>query len=161
MAKNDFFYDLKRGRQGEVFVMNAFRNMNYEVTDVTKNQSYQKKDIDLLIKANETTYAFEVKSDWTMNSTKNILLEMRNEKTGKDGWFRFTEATHLAFVDMHTGVAYICRTQELRDFVEGEILLAAANGGVSSKIQEKHLGNFFCLLVDMEAFGRFQKVRVF
>ena len=38
----DFYSDLARGRQGEVLVANAFRNMGYKVTDVTKIESYQK-----------------------------------------------------------------------------------------------------------------------
>ena len=37
MNNIEFFIDLKRGRQAEVLVANAFRMMGYDVMDLTKN----------------------------------------------------------------------------------------------------------------------------
>ena len=49
MNNNSFYLDLKRGRQAEVLVANAFRMMGYGVMDVTKNPIFWHKGIDLLI----------------------------------------------------------------------------------------------------------------
>lgn len=37
---DDFYKDLQRGRQAEVMVANAFRSMDYDVMDMTKNVKF-------------------------------------------------------------------------------------------------------------------------
>lgn len=156
----DFYSDLARGRQGEVLVANAFRNMGYEVTDVTKNESYQVKDIDLLIDDNGTERQMEVKADWGVARTGNVVLEIRKLKDGKAGWYTFTESTHLAFVDMHNRIAYIGRTQEVKDYVNGWILQAKNGMDVSAYIKPKDIHGYFCLLLNVENSKLFQKLAV-
>lgn len=135
---NDFYLDLKRGRQAEVMVMNAFRSMNYGVMDVTKNPKFWKEDVDLLIWDHDgTRYKFEVKADWTLHRTGNIVLELTS-KTGSDGWFRTTEATHIVFTDMINRIGYIVRSTDLRNYVEHH-----------SNIDHGILGGCECLLINI------------
>lgn len=157
---SEFLNDLAKGKQGEVLVANAFRNMGYPVTDVTSNPDYWKKDIDLLIDDNGIERRMEVKSDWNMGKTGNVVLEIRKENSGKDGWFRFTESSHLAFVDMKNRVAYIARTKELQDHVNGWMIQGETGRDVSAYIKPKHLNGYFCLLLNVENTELFQKVAV-
>lgn len=112
---SDFLKDLQRGKQGEVMVANAFRKMNYDVQDVSNNKEFQKKDIDLVIDDNGTSRYMEVKADWTMGTSGNIVLELWKQANSENlGWYSYTEATHLAFCDMKNKIAYICRTADLK-----------------------------------------------
>ena len=115
---NDFFYDLSRGAQGETLVANAFTQMGYEVMSVSKNPMWFKKDVDLMIWDNDgTQYKFEVKADWSMHRTGNVILELTS-KVGTPGWFETTESDHLVFCDMENRIGYVFRTEELRDYVQ-------------------------------------------
>ena len=46
---SNFYDDLARGRQGEILVTKALREMGHTVEDVTKDSDYWKKDIDLIV----------------------------------------------------------------------------------------------------------------
>ena len=76
---SNFYDDLARGRQGEILVTKALREMGHTVEDVTKDSDYWKKDIDLIVDGG----TLEVKSDWNMGKTGNIVLEMRKRENGK------------------------------------------------------------------------------
>lgn len=156
----NFMNDLAKGKQGEVLVASAFRNMGYKVTDVSADSDYWKKDIDLLIDDNGTERQIEVKADWNLGRTGNAVLEIRKDKDGKDGWFNYTEASHLAFVDMQHRIAYIGRTEEIRDYVNGWTIQGQDGMDVSAYIKPKHLNGYFCLLLNLENTGLFQKLAV-
>lgn len=158
--KNNFMNDLAKGKQGEVLVASAFRNMGYQVTDVTNDSDYWKKDIDLLIDDNGTERQIEVKADWNLGRTGNAVLEIRKDKDGKDGWFNYTEASHLAFVDMQHRIAYIGRMEEIRDYVNGWTIQGQDGMDVSAYIKPKHLNGYYCLLLNLENTGLFQKLAV-
>lgn len=147
---NDFYKDLQRGRQAEVMVANAFRSMGYDVMDMTKNIKFWHDDIDLLIFDRDgTQHQFEVKGDWTIGRTDNVVLELTS-KVGGDGWFITSKASHFAFVDMQNSVAYIARAGELRQHVlqKPDLLHVRLNGCE-------------CILLNInEAASIFQKVRL-
>lgn len=154
--------DLKRGKQGEALVANAFRNMGYEVTDVSGNSDYWKKDVDLIIDDNGIERWIEVKSDWNMSKTGNVVLENYKENNRENkGWYQYTEASHLAFVDMKNRIAYICRTSELRMRV-GSLMANAADGiDIEPYIKLKTLNGYRCFLLNIENNEDiFQKVAV-
>ena len=140
----NFYEDLARGRQGEVLVTKALREMGHTVEDVTKDSDYWKKDIDLIVDGG----TLEVKSDWNMGKTGNIVLEMRKREDGKDGWFRQTAADNLAFVDMQNRICYIIKTKELRDYVEG-VITSVAQGGYVCGVKDKTLNGYWCLLINV------------
>ena len=115
----DFLESLERGKQGERLVSLAFMNMGYLVIDKTMDKEYWEKDIDLIIFDKDgTKHLFEVKSDWNMAYTGNVVLELTNKSGDTCGWFNKTQSTHLAFCDMQNRIAYICRTKELRQWVQ-------------------------------------------
>lgn len=149
MKNTNFWKDLERGRQAEVLVANAFSMMNYDVMDVSKEAVFWSKDVDLLIwDHDETQYKFEVKADWNMYKTGNAVLELTS-KTGSQGWFQTSEATHFAICDMHNRVCYIARANELREYVQQnpDLPLIWLNGCE-------------CLLVNVNDCPLFQKIHI-
>lgn len=159
---NTFMADLKRGKQGEALVAKAFRDMGYEVTDVSNNSDYWKKDIDLLIDDNGTERSIEVKSDWNMSKTGNVVLEnYKVYEKDKEGWFQYTEASHLAFVDMKNRIAYICRTSELRIRVASLMDEVMKGENITPFITTRTLNGYSCFLFNVENNEDiFQKVAV-
>ena len=142
-----FLLDLERGRQAEVLVTNAFRLMGYDVMDVTKNPAFWKKDIDLLIWDHDgTQYKFEVKADWNMHKTGNVVLELTS-KTGTEGWFLTSEATHYAICDMHNRICHIARAHELKEYVQQH-----------SDLQHVCLNGCECILININDCPLFQKI---
>ena len=152
--KNDFYTDLARGRQGEVLITKALEDLGHNVKDVTQDSNYWEKDIDLLVDGK----SLEVKSDWNLGRTNNIVLEMRKRESGKDGWFRSTAAENLAFVDMRNRICYLAKTTELREYIDNMILSNAA-GGHESGIREIELNGYWCILLNINNFG-FYKMAV-
>ena len=153
-----FVSDLKRGKQGEDLVSNFFATtMNCKVEDLALNKEYFAKDIDLRIiedMGNGRSHTIEVKTDWNMITTGNVVLEMHKIKDpNKKGWFHYTEADYLAFVDIHSKLGYICRTQELKDYV-----LLNTECDYSKGIQYKNLGDCCCALLNHKKFKGFQTV---
>ena len=143
---NNFYIDLNRGRQAEVMVANAFRSMGYDVMDVSKNSFYWKKDVDLLIWDHDLTrYMFEVKADWSISRTGNVVLEITNKMGGK-GWFETTESTHIVFCDMVNKIGYIARTNELKEYTE------------SHNLDMGILNGCHCYFVNVNEYGEFNKI---
>lgn len=157
---NNFYKDLARGKQGEVLISAAFQKMGYEVKDVSSDSCYWEKDIDLIVNDNGIERQIEVKSDWNLSKTGNVVLEIRKSDSGKAGWFTFTQSSHLAFVDMKNNIAYIGRTKEIKDAVDVWLLQGAAGADVSAYIKNKHLNGYFCLLLNIENSKLFQKLAV-
>lgn len=149
MNNSKFWLDLKRGRQAEVLVTNAFRMMGYGVMDVTKNPVFWKKDVDLLIwDHDETKYMFECKADWNMHKTGNVVLELTS-KTGSQGWFRTSEATHFAICDMQNRICYIARASELREYAQQH-----------PDLPQIRLNDCECLLINVNECPLFQKIHI-
>lgn len=143
--------DKKKGEYGETLVEKFFKERGNKVINVSDNKWYWKEDVDLLIYDNETEYKFEVKTDYSVNATGNIVLEISKDVDGSDGWFNFTKATHLVFVDPNKGVGYTFRYKDLKDTVIGEMERGALGEDVSDRITPKHLNGYFCLLFNLDA----------
>ena len=143
-----FFTDLERGKQAEVLVAKAFVGMGYSVFDVSEDSSYWGQDIDLIIyDRNSQEHYFEIKADWNMYKTGNVVLELTSQ-TGSDGWYRTSEATHFAFCDMINRICYIARAAELHEYTE------------HTDLPHVKLNNCECILLNVYDCQLFQKIRI-
>lgn len=111
---NSFYSDLKRGKTGEEKFKHFVEAKGYEVEDLSYNRIYQQKGIDFRIKKGTKELFVEVKTDYRMHKTGNILLEL--EDGSRTGWARKTEADIVFYINSAAGVAYVldwssCRAQ--------------------------------------------------
>lgn len=105
---------------GEQEVKEFLRAAGYTVKDVSNNPAYFKKDIDL-IATNPTTgktVTIEVKWDRRIAQTRNFFIEIANIRSqeGK-GWFNFSEADYLYYVDAVNNYLYIFKFKELEKYI--------------------------------------------
>jgi rhodanese-related sulfurtransferase len=111
---SDFFEDLSFGRLGEKKVIESMNAAGYIVIDVRDKEEYQKKDIDFIVNGK----TFELKTDRKCASTGNMFLESRvfynYTFEDKDGWFEYSEAEYLLYLDWYADVCYMYRMDDLR-----------------------------------------------
>lgn len=119
-AAATFFTDLlEQGHKGEAIVASFFQSIGYDVQDVSSDQAYFAKDIDLLVTNGEEQLTVEVKADYKMGKTGNICIEtIGNIAANKLGWIYYTQASHICFVDMASQILHIVRTSELKDLIK-------------------------------------------
>lgn len=111
------FQELKRkGEVGEMAVINHYQKKGCAVEDVSDNPQYFKYDIDILINGQTV----EVKTDYRMYETGNLLLEMvsnSNPAYYKEGWFITSKAQVFVFYSPQTNSTYQVFADELRKVV--------------------------------------------
>ena len=96
--KPDYYKDIKRyGKFGEDIFIEKISNSRFQIIDVTKNEFYQKQDVDfILVPENGEIVLVEVKTDTRAWETKNLPYEVISH--GHYGWSITTKATHVFFV---------------------------------------------------------------
>jgi hypothetical protein len=118
---NLFETQLSRGKVGEEFFIETMKERGNLVEDLRDKKEYQKQDIDFRIQNPEGKFTLvEVKTDYRMNQTGNIFLERVIEyREGNEalGWFAYTRADYLAFVDGITKEIYIYQTAALKEWI--------------------------------------------
>lgn len=105
---------------GEYEVKKYLRGRGFQVEDVSDNPVYWAKDIDL-IATNPITgksAAIEVKIDSRIDDTGNFFIEFENPRSkNSKGWFHFSEADFLYYIDSNSLSTYIIKFDELRRFI--------------------------------------------
>lgn len=105
---------------GEYEVKKFLRGRGIQVEDVSDKPQYWAKDIDL-IATNPLTgasAAIEVKLDARINDTGNFFIEFENPRSkNSKGWFHFSEADFLYYIDESSFLTYIIKFDELRHFI--------------------------------------------
>lgn len=105
---------------GEYEVKKFLRGRGIQVEDVSDNPVYWAKDIDL-IATNPITgksAAIEIKLDARINDTGNFFIEFENPRSkNSKGWFHFSEADFLYYIDSNSLSTYIIKFDELRHFI--------------------------------------------
>lgn len=105
---------------GEYEVKKYLRGRGIQVEDVSDKPQYWAKDIDL-IATNPLTgasAAIEVKLDARINDTGNFFVEFENPRSkNSKGWFHFSEADFLYYIDESSFLTYIIKFDELRRFI--------------------------------------------
>ena len=129
---NDFDKDLEVGALGEEKVKQALTRLGHTVTNTSIE--LQMKDIDFICcnrKNQQTT--LEVKSDFRVNDTGNVYIEisnMNNKRNGYKGWYYYCEAEHLGVVEPQANVCHIFQMNELREIInDNSFRTATCNGG--------------------------------
>jgi len=119
---SNFAEGLAAGKVGEDFVIKILTQCGYTIEDVSQNSDYFSKDIDLIANKDDTTFTIEVKADSLISTTGNIAIEiMTNVAWNKKGWFYYTEADYIYFVDVNNHLIHCVATDELRTYYKENI----------------------------------------
>jgi len=113
--KGEFEADKQIGQMAEKMVAAALAAKGNRITDVSGDPEYQWKDIDFVVERREDTTTLEVKNEVKSQRTGNVFLEVSSN--GGKGWFRKTEAEHIAFAQTDFGIAHIVSMDDLRQAV--------------------------------------------
>lgn len=121
MRSTNFLKAKRVGNQGERLVANWMSRLGYQVEDVSMNPDYWKEDIDFLVAKGEEQMSLEVKTDQRMKDSGNVLIEMCVDvDEGKDGWWKYCQATHLFFVDIRQKQVHCVRRDELAQLIKNK-----------------------------------------
>lgn len=120
--QNTFEKDLKRGKKGEALVRNTFRNLGYEVKDVSDDSDFWIEDVDLVC---ADGFKYEVKTDYMFHRTGNIVLESEvyytSSQEQKLSWLWTSKADYFCFVDAEDDTKfYTISSKDLRHLVKVE-----------------------------------------
>lgn len=115
----DFSEFLEPIKPGEYEAKQVLRRAGEKVIDVSENPIYWKKDIDLIVKDNNSTqWGIEVKWDSRISETGNLYLEYYNENSiNNKGWLLFSEADIIFYGDSVNKCFYLFYLNDLKKYV--------------------------------------------
>ena len=103
---------------GELRAYNYLQDIGWSVDDVTHNEQYFDKDIDLVAYRGTERLTVEVKWDSRIATTGNMFIETYADlDRSKMGWFLFCEAEYIYYGDSVNQLFYVFKTSDLREFV--------------------------------------------
>lgn len=106
------------GRIGEELVQQFLAAHGVEVTDVSNEPEYWAQDIDFIAQYKGVTKKIEVKYDTYIGRTGNLFLEyITDVENKKPGWFTYTKADELYYIDAQSRIIYVINIDQLRDYV--------------------------------------------
>lgn len=112
--------DLERGKRGEMLAMKALEKEGFTVEDVSYNKEYQRIDIDFIITRRQRA-TVEVKNDARSEETGNMFVETYNNNNSSHaylGWYYYTEADFILFLQERSGKAHIIHYDDLRELIK-------------------------------------------
>lgn len=113
---NLFQQQKKKGDIGEALVKNFLQAHRIDFKDVSNDKEYFSKDIDLFV----GNTPIDVKYDTLFTHTGNLFIEyeLAYDNGSKPGWFRFTEAEFIFYVDAASEKCLIFSMGDMRDYIE-------------------------------------------
>lgn len=145
--------DLARGKRGEMLAMKALEKEGFTVEDVSYNKEYQRIDIDFIITRKQRA-TIEVKNDARSEETGNMFIETYNNNNSSHaylGWYFYTEADLILFLQERSGKAHIIHYDDLRELIEKNnyrIASCANAGGYLVPLTDiKRQKSYLCLEV--------------
>ena len=117
--KDDFYLSKSIGIRGEALVAAALRAKGHTVEDLTNNIEARANDIDFSLTKNGITITLEVKNDIKSEITGNVYLEtfnINNFNHNCYGWFKYSTADYVCFVQENNRRAHIVNLEELRAY---------------------------------------------
>lgn len=103
---------------GELRVYNYLQDNGWNVQDVTHEESYFDKDIDLIARKENLCLTIEVKWDSRICQTGNMFIETITDlDRSKAGWFLFCQAEYIYYGDSVNQLFYVFKTDDLRNYV--------------------------------------------
>lgn len=114
-----FLGEMKKGQVGEKLFIDFLNSHNFNFDDLRHLKKFQEKDIDFLV---EGKY-FEVKTDYKIGNTGNVVVELLNIRDGFrcTGWFYKTKADNLVIIDPIDRKGYRLRMEELREYLRNTL----------------------------------------
>lgn len=124
-----FENDIKRGKLGELLVMETFASLGYEIEDTSGNPLYFAKDVDF-VTADGIKY--EVKTDYKFCRTGNFALEAfvyyHRSQEQKNSWLYTSDADFFCFVNpTDTSIFYVAKASDLRAIARRDLKLIETN----------------------------------
>ena len=130
MDKN-FYTDLDYGKRGEKMVELALTAKGNKLIDVSGDLEYRRNDIDFVVERKRDTITLEVKSDFRSQDTGNFFVEYQNNNNighNFEGWYSYSQAQYICFVQQERHKAYIVLFDELaRDIEKNNYRRARSN----------------------------------
>ena len=120
MDKN-FYTSLEYGKRGERMVELALTAKGNKMIDVSDDLQYRKYDIDFVVERKRDTITLEVKSDYKSQETGNFFVEYQNDNNVNhnfEGWYHYSQAQFICFVQQEFHKAYIVLFDELVNDIE-------------------------------------------
>lgn len=104
---------------GEKTAINYYFKQGYTIQPVMDNPNYWYKDIDLVIMKDDQIKTIECKYDnWLATTQLMFIEEYTNIDKLTDGWIKFIQADLIWYLDSVKMIAYIFKTQDLKDYIE-------------------------------------------
>ena len=113
------------GKKGEQLINSLLTKSGYVVTDVSSDPDYWHKDIDFIATNPQSgrTAAIEVKYDSRIGTTGNFFIEIYNPRSqGRKGWYYFTEADLIYYIDQQNLILYIFKFTDLKQYIDNNYL---------------------------------------
>lgn len=150
---NDFYLDLSDGKRGEKLVSDALTARGHTVIDLSDDAAARYDDIDMRLydKSGNTT-TLEVKNDIRSNSSGNVFIEYENgnnKSHNYKGWYCYTKARYLAFVQEAHKVAHIVSIDELKQNIKQNSYRTARSNNAAGFLMPvaalQGFESYFCL----------------
>lgn len=137
MKYTNFLLESAKGINGEERFAYYVKCKGYHVEDVRDERFYQKRDIDFIVEDR----TFEVKTDYRLAKTGNIVIELELSRGGQanSSWWHNIEADCLVIMDGHNPKGYAIDVDDLRKILkEGQFeerFIYRKDGKIDTKIR--------------------------
>lgn len=145
--------------QGEQKAFDYLTSKYWLVVDLTDDERYYDKDIDLLALRNGKRCTIEVKWDSKIATTGNMFIETITDlDRNRDGWYQFVSADYIFYGDSINDLFYVFATEDLKKFVSDNLFVSrkAVDTNQYGKITKVSQG----LLVPIDDFRKQYHVQV-
>lgn len=144
---------------GELRAYNYLQANGWTVEDVTQNEAYFDKDIDLVAHRGTESLTVEVKWDSRIAQTGNMFIETVTDlDKSRAGWFLFCQADYIYYGDSVNQLFYVFRTEDLRQFVSTHFMeeRKAADYNYKGLLKKVSQG----MLVPIKEFSQYYDVQI-
>ena len=109
------------GKRGEYLVAAALSKKGHTITDLTNDLEARLNDIDFALSRNGQSTTLEVKNDMKSEKTGNVFVEYYNQNNitrNYDGWYYYTKAEYICFVQENKHRAHIVSFDDLKKHIK-------------------------------------------
>lgn len=105
-------------KKAELKVQALLLSRGIKFDDVSGNPEYWKLDIDLIVHSEKGDISIEIKNDSWLSKTGNLFLETITDiENKKEGWFAYSAADLLYYIDDNNELLFIYKMEELRNYI--------------------------------------------
>ena len=134
---NKWLKDLKEGNKGEIVIAEYLSNRrDYDIVEYRNDSKY-----DFMLKKDDTTITFEVKTDryeyLKKTITGNMFIEL--SCSGRDSGIMVTEADYFVYYFPDKEKAYLIERNRLKDLIQSEDIPSSMQAGDGGRVTGKKL----------------------